>query len=145
MIDVHLNDLTNLFRFLHYAMPKKDESTLNFSQTIEYDDVNDENNGDEEDISDNEFNTEKNNKIDQRLPSLTQIFIVARLIGNRVFHLSRIGTKKYHDKVRQYQELSHVEKPNDINYGSRMGKGAEILCKLAAISEIVKIILEILR
>ncbi|CAF5210098.1 unnamed protein product, partial [Rotaria magnacalcarata] len=46
--------------------------------------------------------------------------------------------------VRQYQELSQIEKSDDVNYGSRMGKSAEILCKLAAISQIIKISIEIL-
>lgn len=126
-------------------MPKKNESKLNNSNTLEYDDVNDDNNDEDEDISDNEYNNEKTNKIDPHLPSLTQILIVSRLIGKRIFHLSRTGTKKFHNKVRQYQELSQTEKSNDINYGSRMGKSAEILCKFAAITQLVKITLEILQ
>lgn len=136
------------FRFIHYAIPRTEHLKVNYSNQLEYDDETNDTNKDEDDdddISDNEFSKEKNNKIDERLPSLTQILIVSRLIGKRSFHLSRIGTKKFHNKVRQYQELSQMEKSNDINYGSRMGKAAEILCKLAAIAELVKISLEILK
>ncbi|CAF4331108.1 unnamed protein product, partial [Adineta steineri] len=103
-------------RFVHYAMPKKKEAKLNYSQTLEYDDANDDNNDEDEDISDDEYNNEKMNKIDQHLPSLTQILIVSYLIGKRIFHLSRTGTKKFYNKVRQYQELSDIDKPNDINF-----------------------------
>ncbi|CAF4451248.1 unnamed protein product, partial [Adineta steineri] len=130
--------------FVHYAMPKKKEAKLNYSQTLEYDDANDENNDEDGDSSDDEYNKEKMNKIDPHLPSLTQILIVSYLIGKRIFHLSRSGTKKFYNKVRQYQELSEIDKPNDINFGSRMGKSAEILCKFAAIAELMKIVLEIL-
>ncbi|CAF3345808.1 unnamed protein product, partial [Rotaria socialis] len=132
-------------RFVHYAMPKTNHSTLNYSHTLEYDDANDDNNDEDEDISDNEYNNESTNRIDQHLPSLTQIFIVSRLIGKRIFHLSRTGTKKFYNKIRQYQELSQIDKPDDINYGSRMGKSAEILCKFAAIAELIKITIEILK
>ncbi|CAF0723704.1 unnamed protein product [Adineta steineri] len=124
---------------------EKKEAKLNYSQTLEYDDANDDNNDEDEDISDDEYNNEKMNKIDQHLPSLTQILIVSYVIGKRMFHLSRTGTKKFYNKVRQYQELSEIDKPNDINFGSRMGKSAEILCKFAAIAELMKIVLEILK
>ncbi|CAF4051774.1 unnamed protein product, partial [Rotaria sordida] len=80
----------------------------------------------------------------ENLPSLAQILIVARLIGKREFVLSRNGTKKFYNKIRQYQELSQLEKSDDVNYGSRIGKSAEILCKLAGTSQIVKIAIEIL-
>ncbi|CAF3129238.1 unnamed protein product [Rotaria sp. Silwood2] len=126
-------------------MPKKNDSKLNYSHTLEYDDVNDDNNDEDEDISDNEYNNESTNRLDQHLPSLIQILIVSRLIGKRIFHLSRTGTKKFYNKVRQYQELSQIDKPDDINYGSRMCKSAEILCKFAAIAELLKITLEILK
>jgi hypothetical protein len=125
-------------------MPKKNESTLNVSQSLDYDDINDDNNDIDEDISDDEFEFENSTETSQNLPSLTQILIVSRLIGRRQFILSRNGTKKFHNKVRQFQELSQIDKSDDINYGSRIGKAAEILCKLAAISEIVKISIEIL-
>ncbi|CAF1208637.1 unnamed protein product [Rotaria sordida] len=81
----------------------------------------------------------------ENLPSLAQILIVARLIGKREFVLSRNGTKKFYNKIRQYQELSQLEKSDDVNYGSRIGKSAEILCKLAGTSQIVKIAIEILQ
>ena len=131
-------------------MPKKNQSNLNFTHVLEYDDLNDndaddKNDDDDDDISDNEYNNERHQTINHNIPSLTQIFIVSRLLGKRDFRLSRIGTKKFYDKVRQYQELSQVEKPSDINYGSRMGKYAEILCKLAALCEIIQITLEILK
>ncbi|CAF1503437.1 unnamed protein product, partial [Adineta steineri] len=121
------------------------EAKSNYSQTLEYDDANDDNNDEDEDISDDEYNNEILNKIDQHLPSLTQILIVSYLIGKRMFHLSRTGTKTFYTKVRQYQELSEIDKPNDISFGSRMGKSAEILCKFAAIAELMKIVLEILK
>ncbi|CAF2102840.1 unnamed protein product [Rotaria magnacalcarata] len=132
-----------LFRSLCNA--KKNDSKLNYSQTLEYDDVNDDNNDEEEDISDNEYTNESTNRVDQHLPSLSQIFIVSSLIGKSIFHLSRTGTKKFYIKVRQYQELSQIDKPDDINYGSRMGKSAEILCKFAAIAELINITLDILK
>ncbi|CAF4281668.1 unnamed protein product, partial [Adineta steineri] len=93
----------------------------------------------------NSINKEKMNKIHQHLPSLTQILIVSYLIGKRIFHVSRTGTKNFYNEVRQHQELSEIDKPNNINFGSRMGKSAEILCKFAAIAELMKIILEILK
>jgi hypothetical protein len=30
--------------------------------------------------------------------------------------------KKFYDKVRQLQELSEHDNPNDVNYGARMAK-----------------------
>ena len=126
-------------------MPKKNKSVVNLSQSLDYDDVDDNHNDVEEDISDNEYETETSNKINQNLPSLSQILIVSRLIGKREFILSRNGTKKFYNKVRQYQELSQIDKIDDVNYGSRMAKAAEILCKLAGISEMLKISMEILQ
>ena len=126
-------------------MPKKNKSVVNLSQSLDYDDVDDNDNDVEEDISDNEYETETSNKINQNLPSLSQILIVSRLIGKREFILSRNGTKKFYNKVRQYQELSQIDKIDDVNYGSRMAKAAEILCKLAGISEMLKISMEILQ
>ena len=124
---------------------KKNKSVVNLSQSLDYDDVDDNDNDVEEDISDNEYETEKSNKINQNLPSLSQILIVSCLIGKREFILSRNGTKKIYNKVRQYQELSQIDKIDDVNYGSRMAKAAEILCKLAGISEMLKISMEILQ
>ena len=124
---------------------KKNKSVVNLSQSLDYDDVDDNDNDVEEDISDNEYETETSNKINQNLPSLSQILIVSRLIGKREFILSRNGTKKIYNKVRQYQELSQIDKIDDVNYGSRMAKAAEILCKLAGISEMLKISMEILQ
>jgi hypothetical protein len=125
-------------------MPKKTESTIPQPQSLDYDDSVDEDDNLEDDISDNEYETENLNNIKQNQPSLTQILIVCRLLGKREFILSRTGTKKFHDKIRQYQELSQHENPNDVNYGARMGKSAEILSKLAAIVQILKIAIEIL-
>jgi hypothetical protein len=125
-------------------MPKKNKTVVNLSQSLDYDEV-DDNDDVEEDISDNEYETEKSTKINQNLPSLSQILIVSRLIGKREFILSQNGTKKFYNKVRQYQELSQIDKIDDVNYGSRMAKAAEILCKLAGISEMLKISIEILQ
>ena len=128
-------------------MPKKEQRTVNFSQSLDYDytDDDDDDNNFEEDISDNDYELEKDNKINQTLPSLSQVLIVSFLLGKRELILSRNGTKKFHNKIRQYQELSQIEKLDDVNYGSRIGKAAEILCKLAAISEILRISIEILK
>jgi hypothetical protein len=128
-------------------MPKKKETTMTQPQpqSLDYDDTDTENDDIEDDISDDEYQMENLDNIKQNQPSLTQIFIVCRLIGKREFILSRNGTKKFYDKVRQYQELSQYEDPNDVNYGARMGKSAEILCKIAAIAEIIKIAIEILQ
>ena len=125
-------------------MPKKSESTIPQPQSLDYDDDLDQNDNIEDDISDDEYNTENLNNIKQNQPSLTQILIVCRLLGKREFILSRIGTKKFHDKVRQFQELSEQDNSNDVNYGARMGKSAEILCKLSAIVQVLKISIEIL-
>ncbi|CAF4053549.1 unnamed protein product [Rotaria magnacalcarata] len=132
-------------RFIHYAMPRKKDLTINLPQSLDYDDAEDDNNDIEDDMSDDEYELEKQlNNIKRNLPSLSQILIVCHLLGKREFVLSRNGTKKFYNKVRQYQELSQIEKSDDVNYGSRMGKSAEILCKLAAISQIIKISIEIL-
>ncbi|CAF1086183.1 unnamed protein product, partial [Rotaria sordida] len=92
---------------------------------------------------DDDYETEQNSN--HNLPTLSQILIICRLIGKRKFILSRNGTKKFYNKIRQYQELSQIEKPNDVNYGSRMGKSAEILCKLVAVCQILKISMDILK
>ncbi|CAM4827034.1 unnamed protein product [Rotaria magnacalcarata] len=132
-------------RFIHYAMPRKKDLTINLPQSLDYDDAEDDNNDIEYDMSDDEYELEKQlNNIKRNLPSLSQILIVCHLLGKREFVLSRNATKKFYNKVRQYQELSQIEKSDDVNYGSRMGKSAEILCKLAAISQIIKISIEIL-
>jgi hypothetical protein len=127
-------------------MPKKNEPIVNVSQSLEYDDIDDDDNNDiEDDMSDEEYESEKLNNIQQNLPSFSQILIICRLLGKHEFVLSRNGTKKFFNKIRQYQELSQVEKIDDVNYGSRMGKSAEILCKLAGICEIINIAMEILK
>jgi hypothetical protein len=127
-------------------MPKRKDVTINLPQTLDYDNSQDEDDDTEPDISDDEYEVKKNkiNEIKKNLPSLAQILIVSRLLGKREYILSRTGTKKFYNKVRQFQELSQYEKLGDINYGSRMGKSAEILCKVAAICEIVKISIKIL-
>jgi hypothetical protein len=128
-------------------MPKKNEVNLNLSQSIEYEEVDDGDDDDQydDDISDDDYETEQKVNSNHNLPTLCQILIICRLIGKRNFILSRNGTKKFYNKVRQYQELSQIEKPNDVNYGSRMGKSAEILCKLVAICQILKISMDILK
>ncbi|CAF3978277.1 unnamed protein product, partial [Rotaria sordida] len=131
--------------FIHYAMPKRTDGSANFSQSIDYDDSDNDKSENEDDISDNDYEVEKSNKIHKNLPSLSQILIISRLLGKREFILSRNDTKKFFNKVRQYQELSQFDKSNDVNFGSRMGKAAEILCKLAAIAEILRITIEILQ
>lgn len=135
-----------LFRFIHYVLPHKGQLSIDSTQSIEYDDADDDDaNADEESISDSDYETEKSNTFEQNLASVSQILIVARLLGRREFILCRNGTKKFLNKVRQYQELSQIHKPNDINYGARMGKAAEILCKIAGIAEILRISIEILK
>ncbi|CAF2961565.1 unnamed protein product [Rotaria sp. Silwood2] len=127
-------------------MPKQKDLTVTIPERLDYDDNEDDINDIEDDISDDEYQMEqKMNNINKNLPSLSQILIICHLLGQRQLILSRNGTKKFYNKVRQYQELSQFEKPNDVNYGSRMGKSAEILCKLAAISQIVKNSMEILK
>ncbi|CAF4822880.1 unnamed protein product [Rotaria sp. Silwood1] len=132
-------------RFIHYAMPKKNDVTINTSESLDYDEDDDETNDNDDDISDEDYEFEKTSHTRRQSPSLSQILIVCQLVGKRQFILSRNGTKKFYNKVRQYQELSQLEKQNDVNFGSRMGKSAEIICKLAAISQIVKISIEILK
>lgn len=122
------------------------DSNTNKSQSLDYhNDNNDDNDDSEEDISDDECQTRTANNINRSLPSLTQILIVCHLLGERTFILSRHGTKKFHNKIRQYHELAQHDDTDDINYASRIGKAAEILSKLAAISQILKISLEILQ
>ncbi|CAF4104176.1 unnamed protein product [Rotaria magnacalcarata] len=133
-------------RFLHYTIPKKNDLNSIKSQTLDYhNDNNDDNDDSEEDISDDEYGTTTAKNMNQNQPSLTQILIVCRLLGDRIFTLSRHGTKKFNNKIRQYQELAQHDDSDDINYASRIGKAAEILCKIAGISQIVKISLEILQ
>ena len=126
-------------------MPKKKESTMVQPQTLEYDNNENDAYDIENDISDDEYEMENVNSMKQNQPSFTQILIVCRLLGTREFILSRNGNKKFYQKVRQYQELSEYENTTDVNYGARMGKSAEILCKLAGITQILKIAIEILQ
>ncbi|CAF4568674.1 unnamed protein product [Rotaria sp. Silwood2] len=116
----------------------------NISQSTNYSDSDDDNNGSENDISDSDYEDETSNKIYEHLPSVSQISMVARLIGKREYVLCRNGTKKFFKKLCQYQELAQIDKANDVNYGSRMGQAAEILCKLAGICEIMRISIEAL-
>lgn len=133
------------FRFIHYVMPKKNGVIINNSELLDYDDGEDDANDRDNDISDDDCDCQESNQIQKRYPSLSQILMVCQLIGKRKFVLSRNGTKRFYNKVRQYQELSQIEKHDDINFGSRMGKSAEIICKLAAISQILKISLDVLK
>jgi len=126
-------------------MPKNAKLVMNFSQSIEYDEDDEGEDDPDEDISDDDYQIEQTIDFNRNLASLSQIVIVCRLLGKREFVLGRRGTKTFYNKVRQYQELSQIDKPGDINYASRMGKGAEILCKLAALSEVLLKALEILQ
>lgn len=123
---------------------KKENPMIATPHSLGYDDYDDESDIDD-DISEDEYKMEKLNNAKPNQPSLTQILMVCRLLGKREFILSKNGTRKFYKKVRQYQELSQHEKNDDVNYGSRMGKCAEILCKFAAIVEMVKISMEILK
>ena len=88
---------------------------------------------------------EKVPKINNVIQKFSQILIIAHMLGKKQFILSRYGTKKFLNKIRQFQELSQIDKMNDINYSSRMGKAAEILCKLAALAQVLNISIKILK
>lgn len=121
-------------------MPKKIDLILDVNESIDYeDDVEDE----ETDLIDEELPSKcaSNDKLPN---ALSQILIVVKLLGIREYTLSKKGTKKFLNKVRQMQELSQIEKTDDLNYGSRLGKGAEILCKLSALLQLLKIALDVL-
>ena len=110
--------------------------------SIDYDDGG---TSEEDDLSDDEMSLQSQRNTNPHNSTLTQIMIITHLIGQRQYSLSRYGTKKFFNKVRQMQDLSQIEKTGDLNYGSRMGKGAEILCKLSALSQILKMCLEMLK
>lgn len=123
-------------------MPKKSNVVVDFTKPIDYETEEDSDNDgdlDDEDLKNDNYEATNNLPI-----ILAQILIICQLFGKRVFRLHRKGTKKFLHKVRQMQELSQVEKIGDVNYGSRMGKGAEILCKISALAQMLKIALEIL-
>lgn len=129
-------------RFIHYAMPKKTNEVIDFTKPIDYE--SEEDSDYDDDLEDDDMRTENCGAINHFPFILSQILIICKLLGERHFRLHRIGTKKFLNKVRQMQELSQVVKIGDINYGSRMGKGAEILCKIAASAQMLKIALNIL-
>lgn len=118
-------------------MPNKTNVVVDFTQLIDYE--NEDDSDQDEDLNDDDIRTEKSETPIHFSSTLAQILIIARLLDKRRFCLSRNGTKKFLNKVRQMQELSQVAKIGDVNYGSRMGKGAEILCKLSALAQMLKI------
>ena len=124
---------------------KETEGSINLSQSLDYDDTDDTSDENDDDISENDYEVKKSTTVDQNLPSLSQILIISRSLGKREFILCQNGTKNFLNKVRQYQELSQFDKSNEGYYGSRIGKAAEILCKLAGITEILRISMEILQ
>ena len=93
-------------------MPKKGQTTVNYSQSLDYDytDDDDNDNNIEEDISDNDCELEKDNKINQTLPSLSQILIVSFLLGKREFILSRNSTKNF---IIKYVNTKNYLKPKN--------------------------------
>lgn len=118
-------------------MPNKTNVVVDFAQLIDYE--NEEDSDQDEDLNDDDIRTETTETPNHFSSTLAQIFIIVHLLGKRQYRLNRNGTKKFLNKVRQMQELSQVDKIGDVNYGSRMGKGAEILCKLAALAQMMKI------
>ena len=123
-------------------MPKKTNEVIDFAKPIDYE--SEEDSDYDDDLEDDDMRTENCEAINHFPLTLSQILIICKLLGERRFRLHRSGTKKFLNKVRQMQELSQVVKIGDINYGSRMGKGAEILCKIAALAQMLKIALNIL-
>lgn len=123
-------------------MPKKTNVVVDVAQSIDYE--NDEESDQDEDLNDEDIKTENSQESNNFSSNLAQILIIAHIFGKRNYRLKRNGTKKFLNKVRQMQELSQLDKIGDVNYGSRMGKGAEILCKLSALAQILKISQEIL-
>lgn len=131
------------FRFIHYAMPKKSNIILESTCSLEFDDATDSDQ--DEDLSDEDMINKRKEARKDDLPSLAQILIVVHLLGDRHYVLSQYGTKKFLNKVREMQELSQVERSNDVNYGSRMGKSTEILCKISALAQVLETALSILQ
>lgn len=124
-------------------MPKKSNIVLDVSDELGYD--SDEYSDHEDDLNDIDLMNEKLPNVNNVIQTFAQILIISHMIGQKQFTLSRYGTKKFLDKVRQFQELSQIDKMDDINYGSRMGKSAEILCKLAALAQILNVCVKILK
>lgn len=118
-------------------MPKKTNYVVEEPYSIEIDYAGDSDRDD--DLSDEEMESNPKETIDEHLPSLTQILIIVHILGERHYTLGQYGTKKFMKKIREMQELSQVEKFNDINYGSRIGKSTEILCKLSALAQLLQI------
>lgn len=123
-------------------MPKRTNVVVDFTKPIDYE--TEEDSDHDGDLEDEDVKNENHEETNNLPITLAQILIICHLFGKRQFRLHRNGTKKFLHKVRQMQELSQVEKIGDINYGSRMGKGAEILCKISALAQMLKIALEIL-
>lgn len=139
----HSSRICSWPRFIHYVLPKKSNVLLDVSDELGYD--SDDDSDREEDLNDIDLMNEKIPKINHVIQRFTQILIIAHMLGKKDFILSRYGTKKFLTKVRQFQELSQLDKMNDIDYSSRMGKCAEILCKLAALAQILNISIKILK
>ena len=126
-------------------MPKKPNVIFNVSDALDYESDDENSDREEKDLDDIDLLSEKIPKFNQPIQQISQILIICHMLGEKQYVLSRYGTKKFLNKVRQYQELSQLDQLNDINYSSRMGKAAEILCKLGALAQILKIALEILK
>lgn len=124
-------------------LPKRSNIVLDVSEELAYD--TDEDSDREEDLNEIDLMHEKVPKINHVIQTFSQILMITHMIGRKQFILSRYGTKKFLDKIRQFQELSQVDKINDINYSSRMGKSAEILCKLAGLAQLLNMSVKILK
>lgn len=124
-------------------MPRKSNVLLDVSDSLEYD--TDEDSDREEDLNDVDLMNEKTPKINLVVQTFSQILIISYMLQSQRFVRSRYGTKTFLYKVRQFQELSQLDKMNDINYSSRMGKSAEILCKLGALAQILNISVKVLK
>lgn len=123
-------------------MPKKSNLVLERPSSIDIDYVNDSDR--DEDLSDEEMELNLKEPVNELLPNLAQILIIVHILGERHYTLSKYGTKKFLKKIREMQELSQAEELNDTNYGSRMGKSAEILCKLSALAQLLQTAINIL-
>lgn len=124
-------------------MPMKSNVVLDVSDELGYN--TDDNSDHEDDLNDIDLINEKVPTVNNVIQTFAQILIIAHMLGQKQLILSRYGTKRFLDKIRQFQELSQVDKVDDINYGSRMGKSAEILCKLGGLAQILNVCVRILK
>lgn len=121
----------------------KSNVVLDVSDELGYN--TDDNSDHEDDLNDIDLINEKVPTVNNVIQTFAQILIIAHMLGQKQLILSRYGTKRFLDKIRQFQELSQVDKVDDINYGSRMGKSAEILCKLGGLAQILNVCVRILK